>query len=169
MLLSVEDRARGLNAALGSRQMLLVIDDAWSVEDARRLEPPGRLQVDDRRSVLARQGGLPDEFPHSLAAVIGLSEQAPDPAARASLSDFPPKPESFSEPAAVAVASQPPKVLDQLVDAGLIEPDGPDRCAVHPRSACWPRRHSRLPHSRIHRRHQRALSLLRCLRPAGSD
>jgi tetratricopeptide (TPR) repeat protein len=69
----------------------------------------------------------------TLEEVIDLSGQAVEEHTRAALyalSVFPPKPNTFSEDAAVAICNQPAEVLDELVDVGLIEVYG-DRYALH--------------------------------------
>jgi tetratricopeptide (TPR) repeat protein len=69
-----------------------------------------------------------------LQAAIGLSDATLDDSARRTfhaLSVFPPKPNTFSEEAALAVTDEPPEALDALVDAGLLEvADG--RYTLHP-------------------------------------
>jgi DNA polymerase III delta prime subunit/DNA-binding XRE family transcriptional regulator len=47
------------------------------------------------------------------------------------LSVFPAKPHSFSEEAALAVSDAPIEVLDELIDAGLLESAGPERYTLH--------------------------------------
>jgi len=47
------------------------------------------------------------------------------------LSVFPPKPNSFSEEAALAASQQPVEALDELWDAGLLENWGSERYALH--------------------------------------
>jgi tetratricopeptide (TPR) repeat protein len=81
-----------------------------------------RLALTHRDPPHVRKPELPNEA--SLAAVIGLSEAMLDePSRRAwyALSVFPSKPNTFSEEAALVVASEPPEALDALVDAGVLE------------------------------------------------
>ncbi len=69
----------------------------------------------------------------ALAGVIASSEAMLDTAGRAALAalaQFPPKPASFDEGAAVAAADCDIEVIDALVDAGLIESDG-QRLTLH--------------------------------------
>jgi hypothetical protein len=47
------------------------------------------------------------------------------------LSAFPAKPHSFSEEAALAVSNARVELLDELIDAGLLESDGPERYMLH--------------------------------------
>ena len=70
----------------------------------------------------------------SLAGVIGASVAAlAEPARQAlyTLAVFPPKPSTFSEEAAIAVAGPLLDSLDQLVDLGLVEAAEGDRYAIH--------------------------------------
>ncbi len=70
----------------------------------------------------------------SLQAVIETSVRQLDEAAQrvlSRLSAFPAKPHSFSEEAALAVSDAPVELLDELVDAGLLESAGPERYTLH--------------------------------------
>jgi transcriptional regulator with XRE-family HTH domain len=70
----------------------------------------------------------------SLQAVIETSVQQLDESAQrvlSMLSVFPAKPHSFSEEAALAVSDAPVELLDELVDAGLLESAGPERYTLH--------------------------------------
>lgn len=70
----------------------------------------------------------------SLQSSIGLSEQQLDPATREGLrvlSIFPPKPNSFSEVAALEGCGLSEAILDTLTDAGLLESCGPGRYTFH--------------------------------------
>lgn len=93
---------------------------------------------------LQLEGPPPDlkEFPSlkgrstiSLEAVIGVRYEALDDDSRKmlrALSIFPPKPNTFSEDAASAVAATSGKIFrDQLVDAGLVEDVSGDRYTLH--------------------------------------
>jgi tetratricopeptide (TPR) repeat protein/transcriptional regulator with XRE-family HTH domain len=229
---SREAWARALRAAIGARRLLLVIDDAWSIEDALAFQVGGaqcahllttrlphiafafaregtltisELKNDDGLALLARfvpqlvqqdpagsqelvraVGGLPlaltlmgnylasqaftgqarrlqtaltrlrdteqrlslsmalpskerspslpADIPLSLHAAIAVSAQRLSPQAHAALCDlaiFPPKPNGFSEEAALAVSAAPVEALDELWDAGLLENNGPDRYTLH--------------------------------------
>jgi hypothetical protein len=71
----------------------------------------------------------------SLASRIRLSERMLSEQARQALSAlavFPPKPSSFSEEAACAVARVPVETLEELVDSGLVERAGAMRYLLHP-------------------------------------
>jgi tetratricopeptide (TPR) repeat protein len=86
------------------------------------------------------------ETSRSLIASIGTSYQALDKRARSlllALSVFPAKPNSFSEEAALAVAGVSPRILDRLIDAGLLESSGPGRYTLHQTIADY----ARLKHS----------------------
>lgn len=81
-----------------------------------------------------QQAGLPPDQPISLQAVIALSDEALEPSTRSvlrRLSIFPAKPSSFDEQAAIAVSGGTGQELDRLVDAGLLEPSGRGRYAMH--------------------------------------
>jgi tetratricopeptide (TPR) repeat protein/transcriptional regulator with XRE-family HTH domain len=100
-----------------------------------------QLQNTERRLCLSmpvapseRSPSLSDTTPLSLHATIAISDQQLDPQAHAalcSLSVFPPKPNSFSEEAALAITQEPVEVLDTLWDAGLLESSGPSRYTLH--------------------------------------
>ncbi len=81
-----------------------------------------------------RSPSLSDTTPLSLHAAIAISDQqlgSQAHAALCSLSVFPPKPNSFSEEAALAITQEPVEVLDTLWDAGLLESSGPSRYTLH--------------------------------------
>ncbi len=70
----------------------------------------------------------------SLYAVIAICDQQLSQQAYAALyalAVFPPKPQSFSEEAALAMSQQPRELLDTLQDAGLLEYWGPSRYSLH--------------------------------------
>jgi tetratricopeptide (TPR) repeat protein len=71
-----------------------------------------------------RSPDLPREAPISLLAVIGISDGALNPPARhalRALSVFPPKINTFSEEAALAVSTTPPASLAELAQGWLVE------------------------------------------------
>ncbi len=93
-----------------------------------------RLSLSQQATPLERNPGIPAETPLSLQAVIGLSDSILDSAAHQALialAAFPPKPNHFSEEAALAVANVQPVSLDTLVDIGLVECLPPDRYTLH--------------------------------------
>jgi tetratricopeptide (TPR) repeat protein/transcriptional regulator with XRE-family HTH domain len=229
---SQQSWARALRAAIGQRRLLLVVDDAWCIEDALAFQVGGaqcahllttrlphvafafaregtltipELSDDDGLVILARHvpqlveqdperarelvqavGGLPlaltlmsnylasqaftgqarrlqaaltrlhdaeqrlrlsvplaagthspaqaTAIPLSLHAAIAVSDQRLSALAHAALCDlaiFPPKPNSFSEEAALAVSAAPVETLDELWDAGLLESGGSERYTLH--------------------------------------
>jgi tetratricopeptide (TPR) repeat protein/transcriptional regulator with XRE-family HTH domain len=70
----------------------------------------------------------------SLQAVISVSAQRlskQEEIALRSLAVFPPKPETFSRSAALHVGEMPDSVLDALIDFGLLESIGGERCTMH--------------------------------------
>jgi tetratricopeptide (TPR) repeat protein len=231
-LLLVEERARAVHAAIGSRRMLLVIDDVWEAsegltfkiggpncaylvttrlprialdfagEGARHVEELDQedglqllsLFVNDvvdshpaqARALVRQVGGLPlalvlmgrylqkkayggrkprlqrameqlqkieermrlaqvptplDQQPSlsastplSLHAVIAISDESlSDESQRAlrAMSVFPPKPNTFSEEAALLVSRSSIETLDRLVDCGLLEIRSSNRFTLH--------------------------------------
>lgn len=99
----------------------------------RLLEAKERLQIEIPR--------WPDYFPSlseesslSLMAVISISDEALDESSRhalRALSVLPPKPNTFSEEAALAISAESIEALDELVDYGLLEGGGPGRFTLH--------------------------------------
>jgi transcriptional regulator with XRE-family HTH domain len=97
-------------------------------------DAPQRLHLSEPQSPVERSPSLEAGTPISLQSVIEVSDQQLEEPARAvlrMLSVFPPKPNSFSEEAALAVAQAPVEVLDQLSDAGLLESSGAGRYTLH--------------------------------------
>jgi transcriptional regulator with XRE-family HTH domain/tetratricopeptide (TPR) repeat protein len=87
---------------------------------------------------------LPSSVAISLASIIEVSDHFLTATARETLyalSVFPPKPESFSEEAALSVAACTTDELDELVDAGLLEYQGADRYRLHRTIANYARLH----------------------------
>jgi tetratricopeptide (TPR) repeat protein len=92
-----------------------------------------RLLQDMPQRPRERHPDLPHTTSVSLLAVIGISEEALDQTARhalSSLSVFPPKTNTFSEEAAVAVSSDPPDSITRLAVGWLVERIG-GRYALH--------------------------------------
>src|SRR6266487_2313907 len=228
----IEEWTKAIRAAIGTRRLLLVIDSAWSIEDALAFKVGGpncthllttrcpevalqfteedataiselneeegvmliaqfapevvASETDEVRALVKSVGGLPlaltligkylrmhahsgqprrlrtainrlhqvdellqlaqpqapvETFPGlpvgeqiSLQTVISLSTQRLDKDANDvlyALSVFPPKPNSFSEAAALATSAKPVELLDTLTDAGLLEVCGPGRYTLH--------------------------------------
>jgi tetratricopeptide (TPR) repeat protein len=95
-----------------------------------------RLRLQESRSYLEQHPSLPDGAPLSLLAVIEISYKALDEVsslAFRALSVFPPKPNTFSEEAALAVCIVSYEVLDTLTDygLGLLESSGSERYMIH--------------------------------------
>ncbi|HVU71083.1 MAG TPA: tetratricopeptide repeat protein, partial [Ktedonobacteraceae bacterium] len=83
-----------------------------------------RLKLSVPQALLGRSPALPAQSPVSLQTVIAVSNQQLDEEARRvlqALPVFPPKPDTFSEEAALAVAATTEETLDALSDAGLLE------------------------------------------------
>ncbi len=101
----------------------------------QRLSDAGvRLELTEQRGPVEAHSSLPGEYSLSLQAVIAVSDEQLSETARAALyalAVFPPKPASFSEEAALAVAACAVEDLDTLVDAGLLESNGVDRYLLH--------------------------------------
>ncbi len=77
---------------------------------------------------------LPDEVPLSLRSAIAVTDEylAPEPRqAFHALSTFPPRPQSFSEEAALAVTASTVEILDPLIDKGLLEITSAGRYSLH--------------------------------------
>jgi tetratricopeptide (TPR) repeat protein len=107
-----------------------------------------RLHVSEMRGPLEQPPHLAWGTPLSLQSAIAVSDQQLDEQAREvlrALSVFPPKPNSFSEEAALAVAQAPPETLDALVDAGLLESSGAGRYLLHQTIADYASAHLRDP------------------------
>jgi len=93
-----------------------------------------RLRVSAEVAPLERPPHLVPGASLSLQATIAVSDELLEEQARLALyalSVFPPKPNSFSEAAALSVAQVGTEALDGLVDAGLLEPRGADRYSLH--------------------------------------
>jgi tetratricopeptide (TPR) repeat protein len=93
-----------------------------------------RLGLSQQISPLEINSGIPAGTPLSLQAVIGLSDSILDSETHRVLIDlsvFPPKPNNFSEEAALAVSNAKTSCLDMLVDVGLMECLPPDRYTFH--------------------------------------
>ena len=92
-----------------------------------------RLQISEPHVPVESHPSLPIETSLSLQSVIAVTDQMlPTPAQLAlyALSIFPPKPNTFSEEAALAVTASTIDELDALSDAGLLESNG-ERYTLH--------------------------------------
>ena len=104
----------------------------------------GRLRLTEPQALIGSHPGMSAGTPLSLQTVIGISDQQVSEEARATLralAVFPPKPNTFSEDAAVAVSAMPIEALDELTDAGLVESSGPERYTLHQTIADYARAH----------------------------
>ena len=84
--------------------------------------------------------------PLSLYTTIALCVQQLNPLAQATLDALavlPPKPQSFSEEAALTISKQPRETLDELCNAGLLENLGPSRYCLQPTVANYVRTRAR--------------------------
>ena len=103
-----------------------------------------RLRLNEPQPLVGGHPGLSAGAPLSLQAVIGISDQQVSQEARSALralSVFPPKPNTFTEQAALAVSILPVEALDELMDAGLLESSGPERYTIHQTIADYARLH----------------------------
>ena len=110
----------------------------------RLLAAEQRLRLSEPQAPLERSPTLPTGTPLSLQAIINVSDQQLNALARAALralAVFPPKPNTFSEVAAVAVCQVPAETLDTLSDAGLLESGGAGRYTLHQTIADFARVH----------------------------
>lgn len=108
------------------RRLRQALDRLQQVEERLRLAEP--------QASLERHPSLPMGTPLSLLASIGISYEALDEdscQALRALSVFPPKPNTFSEEAALAVSAKPFEILTTLTDYGLLEGSGPGRYTLH--------------------------------------
>lgn len=94
-----------------------------------------RFRVEMHQTGVHPHPSLSHEQDTSLSTIIGISEQAlPGQGVRDAfrcLGVFRPKPNSFSEEAAMATTRAEVETLDELVDAGLVEPAGQERYQIH--------------------------------------
>ncbi len=93
-----------------------------------------RMHISEQRGPTERHPSLPYGTPISLTSVIAVTEaqlNAQQQAALRALAVFPPKPDSFSEEAALAVSACEPDMLDFLVDAGMLETGEIDHYMMH--------------------------------------
>lgn len=93
-----------------------------------------RFNVSEPHAPIERHPSLPSDTPISLQTVIAVTDQQLAPQASQTLyalSVFPPRPNTFSEEAALAVTASPVAILDDLIDTGLLESSGTDRYSLH--------------------------------------
>jgi tetratricopeptide (TPR) repeat protein len=141
------DIARSLVTAVGGLPLALVLmgrhlrkvgQNAQSrrlkeaVEQLQQAET--RLQLVQPQSPFEQRSGLSANASISLQTIIGISAAALSPKAQQALQAlalFPPKPNTFSEAAALAVSGATLVELDALTDSGLVECHPPDRQTLH--------------------------------------
>lgn len=112
-----------------------------------------RLRVSMPTPLKQRSPSLPDNTPISLYAAIDISDQQLSPQAHdtlCALSVFPPKPNTFSEEAALAVSQKSVEMLDALWDAGLLESQGPRRYTLQQTIADYARTRTKSSEARQH-------------------
>ena len=93
-----------------------------------------RLNVSEPQVPVEHHTSLPGDTPISLQTVIAVTDQQLAPQTRQTLyalAVFPPRPNTFSEEAALAIAACTVATLDQLTDTGLLEISGTDRYSLH--------------------------------------
>jgi tetratricopeptide (TPR) repeat protein/transcriptional regulator with XRE-family HTH domain len=93
-----------------------------------------RLQLSQSFGPLESHPSLPNESSLSLGSIIAVTDQTLDPQVRSvlyALSVFPPKPNSFSETAALHIAQCEVEELDVLMDTGLLEYNSTERYLLH--------------------------------------
>lgn len=113
-----------------------------------------RLHLNKPLGPVERHPSLPPGQRLSLHSVIALSDAHMDNETRQafySLSVLPPKPDTFSEAATLAVCACPPSVLEGLQDTGLLERGGDGRYTLHQTVADYARLHlnNQLPQERL--------------------
>jgi tetratricopeptide (TPR) repeat protein/transcriptional regulator with XRE-family HTH domain len=110
-----------------SRRITAALERLGKVEE--------RLQISEPRGPVETHPSLPGETHLSLHSVIAVTDQLLPPEAQQALyalAVFPPKPNSFSEEAALAVIACDVEYLDLLIDSGLLEfTSSSGRYAIH--------------------------------------
>ncbi|GHO43317.1 tetratricopeptide repeat protein [Ktedonospora formicarum] len=93
-----------------------------------------RLQIEEPHGPVETHPSLTPDAQLSLRSVIAVTDQQLGEATRAALyalAVFPPRPGSFSEEAALAVAACDVDTLDALIDIGILESSGASRYTLH--------------------------------------
>jgi tetratricopeptide (TPR) repeat protein/transcriptional regulator with XRE-family HTH domain len=141
------ERARELVMAVGGLPLALTLIGNYLrmqsyTGQARRItaalqrltDASERLNIGEPRGPVERHPSLRNDTPVSLRTVIAVTDQQLDERASKTLyalSVFLPRPNSFSEEAALAVTACTVEILDQLTDTGLLESSGSDRYTLH--------------------------------------
>jgi tetratricopeptide (TPR) repeat protein/transcriptional regulator with XRE-family HTH domain len=97
-------------------------------------QPEERLILESPQAGIVHDTHIHQQTPFNLQTIIRMSEERLSIVAQQALSDlaiFTPKPNTFSEEAALAVAGVNVEVLDQLVDFGLVEINSQGRYQIH--------------------------------------
>lgn len=144
---SEPEQARELVRAVGGLPLALILMGNYLRVQAHNKQPrrlqaaldrlqrtEERLQLAEPQAPSAYHPSLPAGAWVSLPTVIGISDRELDMESRnalRALAVFPPKPNTFSEAAALAVCSITTETLDTLVDYGLLETSGPGRYTLH--------------------------------------
>jgi tetratricopeptide (TPR) repeat protein/transcriptional regulator with XRE-family HTH domain len=100
----------------------------------RLRDASARLNVSEPQAPIERHPSLPGDTPISLQTVIAMTDQQLAPQTSQTLyalSVFPPRPNTFSEEAALAITACTVTILDQLTDTGLLEISSTDRYSLH--------------------------------------
>jgi tetratricopeptide (TPR) repeat protein len=119
-----------------------------------------RLQISEPHVPVESHPSLPIETSLSLQSVIAVTDQLlPEPAQLAlyTLAVFPPKPNTFSEEAALAVTASTIDELDALSDAGMLESNG-ERYTLHQVIADYA--HFRLTDDEARKAHSRLIAYI---------
>ena len=98
------------------------------------MKTQARMELKEGQTPAQRHPSLLGANTISIKALIAVSDDVLDEAARRTLyalSVFPPKPNTFSEEAALAVSNGPVDALDTLSDYGLLESHGDERYTLH--------------------------------------
>ncbi|MHB8598114.1 MAG: tetratricopeptide repeat protein [Ktedonobacteraceae bacterium] len=93
-----------------------------------------RLHISETRSPIERHTSLSNDKPITLQSIIAVTDKQlsrETQAALYALAVFPPKPNNFTEDAALAITAATPEALDILSDAGLLESSGQARYTLH--------------------------------------
>lgn len=139
------DEARELIQSVGGLPLALILLGKYllrhsyqlrrlctALERLRSVEE--RLKLSQPQKPLERHPSLPLDIPLSLQAIIQITADELDETVRHvlfALSVFPPKPNTFSEEAALAVTLASVEALDTLYDYGLLEAEVSGRYTLH--------------------------------------
>jgi len=147
LVIKQPDEARALVQAVGGLPLALILigryidktvqlgqKDVLSRLLSQLQQAATRFELILQQGILHQTPNLPYDVPLSLLTSIEISDKALDEPARQmlrALSVFEPKPNSFSEEAALNVADKPAEILKMLTDSGLLESGGSERYTMH--------------------------------------